>query len=1219
MGLTQEKLVTQNETNPENSHRASSGVWKLALCEFWTGVRFSIVLCWILGRLSHDVSSMLVLHPSFDASLGLLAPHSSLEIMLNDKAFGIDRSAWTAVDSGSPAFRVARKLARVRGSVKKWTLDKKAEWQEKWDEFDRKLEQGINTACMGGGEEEYTRVHEELQAFAAAAAVYWKQRAKVKWTVEGDTCTKFFFNWVKGRAGRNLIHGLRGEDGQWRYDDELVGSEFQRFYMNLYQSSRNGGAPRDTTGIEYALSHVQRRVAHDEADRLSRPFTAKEVRTAVFQMGALKAPGPDGIPACFYQKCWSLVKHDFTTGVLSILNSGRVLKELNRTFIALIPKTEAPEDVSDYRPISLCNVLMRVVTKCIANRLGKVMGSLVSESQNAFLPGRSISDNILLAHEAIHHITRHKKGVHGRCAFKADMSKAYDRIKWEFLEMTLVKFGFPFKLVQLIMNCVNSVSYEILYNGKPLPQFRPQCGLRQGDPLSPYLFLLCMEVLSANIDQARDSGRLEGFKLCRGVRPMTHLFFADDAVFFFKDKGKTADHLKSIIDGYCEASGQILNPTKSGLIFSPNTTLAKAQQILKVFNVRANRGIGKYLGIPAEFQESKKGIFQSLIDQITKRISSWNGIFLSPAGRLTLISSVLSNLSNYFLSVFKIPVSVAKKINSLLTQFWWTGCKLGTTVHWCSKNFLSLPKGMGGLGIRNIECLNQALLAKHGWRLVSGENSLFSRIFRQKVFGDDMADPNRLAKKVTNCSWGVRSILHGFQAIKDYLGWKPGRDSRLNIWVTRWVGGACPEPRDQWLGAGDMHLANLQVRDLLLPNGEWNELSIRALIREEYAARILAIRVRDMNIADVLFWPFTKDGVYTVKSGYGLIFEEYMNRKGTTRDKTRIGERERTFCQKQLWTLPVPNSWKILVWRIITNTLSVGKEFHRRQLAVDVLCSLCGESHGCMETLEHLFRDCEVSARIWAGSSLGIRVGGAELIGMADWIIDWIRYLWKQKEGRIRVINFIAILWGLWTIRNKVKFDGMTNNPHVLADVLFGSIKDKVCILKDQLEGKGMIKRLEGDGEEFLDQRRMDIRSGVPVQLIGCPDRCNVIRVKVDAGWERNYVAAFGWVAYDRQGQERMRRQVKTKAETALQAEALGVRDVLLWASAEGWLHLDISSDCLQLINELAGIGKVDHLIAGILEDIHKTASCFHCLCFSFIPRTLNSMAHGLARQAIKM
>ncbi|XP_074321437.1 secreted RxLR effector protein 78-like [Silene latifolia] len=128
------------------------------------------------------------------------------------------------------------------------------------------------------------------------------------------------------------------------------------------------------------------------------------------------------------------------------------------------------------------------------------MGSLVSESQNAFIPGRYISDNILLAHETIHRILSHKKGKHGRCAFKADMSKAYDRIKWDFLEAVLMRFGFPPKLVQLIMNCVTTVSYEVLFNGAPLPRFQPHCGLRQGDPLSPYLFILCMEVLGGQIE-----------------------------------------------------------------------------------------------------------------------------------------------------------------------------------------------------------------------------------------------------------------------------------------------------------------------------------------------------------------------------------------------------------------------------------------------------------------------------------------------------------------------------------------------------------------------------------------------------------------------------------------------------------------------------------------------------------------------------------------------
>ncbi|XP_074318766.1 uncharacterized protein LOC141655593 [Silene latifolia] len=251
------------------------------------------------------------------------------------------RLVWGATDGGSPAYRLTRKLTRVRSCVKKWTLDKKAEWNAKWDDFDRQLEQGIYIACNGGGEEEYMRVNEELRAYAAAK--FWKQRAKIKWTVEGDTCTKFFFIWVKGRAGRNFIHGIKGEDGQWKYEEEVVSGAFQSSYMDLFRASSNGVSSRESTELDRIIGQLKFQVTQDEADRLSRPFTAKEICGAVFQMGAFKAPGPDGIPACFYQKCWFMVKHDFTKATLSILNWGMVLKELNRTFITLIPKNDAPK------------------------------------------------------------------------------------------------------------------------------------------------------------------------------------------------------------------------------------------------------------------------------------------------------------------------------------------------------------------------------------------------------------------------------------------------------------------------------------------------------------------------------------------------------------------------------------------------------------------------------------------------------------------------------------------------------------------------------------------------------------------------------------------------------------------------------------------------------------------------------------------------------------
>ncbi|XP_074289521.1 uncharacterized protein LOC141614676 [Silene latifolia] len=495
------------------------------------------------------------------------------------------RSAWVQQDVGSPSFQVARKLARVRSNVKKWSVDKRGEWNAKWEDFDKILEEGMNMAIDGEEDDFYGKVNDEVREFSKAAAVFWKQRTKVQWMVEGDTCTKFYFNWGKGRARRIFIHGIKGDDGDWIYDPTRVNNEFQ---------------------------------------------------------------GPDGIPAYVFHKCWFFIKKDFTAAVLSTLNSGRILRELNRTFIALILKTDNPEGISDYRPISLCNVFMRIVSKCIINRISNVMGTLASDSQNAFLPGRHISDNILLAHEAIHYITNKNIGKHGKCAFKADMSKAYDRIRWDFLEAVLVKFGFPENIVTLIMNCVTMVNYGVLFNGSPLPQFKPQCGLRQGDPLSPFLFILCMEVLAGSIENVVELGRIKGIELCRGIRPLSHVFFVDDSIFFFHDKDDSAFHLKSNIDSYCEASGQMLNLEKSGILFSPSTTLAKAQRIMGICGVRNGKGIGKYLGIPVEFQASKHGIFRSLLEYVTRRISSSNGIFLSPAGSQNSNLKVVTNVSKVY-------------------------------------------------------------------------------------------------------------------------------------------------------------------------------------------------------------------------------------------------------------------------------------------------------------------------------------------------------------------------------------------------------------------------------------------------------------------------------------------------------------------------------------------------------------------------------------------
>ena len=223
---------------------------------------------------------------------------------------------------------------------------------------------------------------------------------------------------------------------------------------------------------------------------------------------------------------------DVSRAILSCLNSRSILKSINHTFITLIQKAQNPERVSDFRPISLCNVIYKIVSKVIANRLKPLLDSIVSETQSAFVANRLITDNILIAFESLHHMENNCISKQGYMALKLDMSKAYDRVEFTFLEQILLKLGFHEDWVALLMECITTVSYSILVNEESKGLFRPSKGFRQGDPLSPYLFLFCAEGLNAILKKAALKGEIHGFSICRNGLKLTHLFFANDSLLF---------------------------------------------------------------------------------------------------------------------------------------------------------------------------------------------------------------------------------------------------------------------------------------------------------------------------------------------------------------------------------------------------------------------------------------------------------------------------------------------------------------------------------------------------------------------------------------------------------------------------------------------------------------------------------------------------------------
>ncbi|KAK2370479.1 hypothetical protein QL285_083528 [Trifolium repens] len=384
---------------------------------------------------------------------------------------------------------------------------------------------------------------------------FWKQRAKMHWLKEGDLNTKFFHMSATARSKVKKIEKLRNDDDELITGQHNLCEVAQNYFQELFSSK--GGS------LDPVLSLISPRVSTEDNASLEATITKEEVRVALFQMHPDKSPGPDGFNPAFYQHFWEICGDDVFTAVKDWLGRGYFPSTLNETNICLIPKIDSPISMKDFRPISLCNVLYKVVSKLLANRLKLVLGKYILEEQFAFVEGRSIIDNALIAIEIIHCLKRRTRGSKGELALKIDFSKAYDKVEWSYLKGVLERMGFSETWIKWMMLCVSSVNYSALMNFEKVGPIHPDRGLRQGDPLSPYLFILVTEGLTSLIHKAVASGDIHGVKICRGAPVVSHLLFADDCFLFCRSNISETTKLMEILKTYELASGQEINLSKS--------------------------------------------------------------------------------------------------------------------------------------------------------------------------------------------------------------------------------------------------------------------------------------------------------------------------------------------------------------------------------------------------------------------------------------------------------------------------------------------------------------------------------------------------------------------------------------------------------------------------------------------------------------------------------
>ncbi|KAJ9709801.1 hypothetical protein PVL29_001319 [Vitis rotundifolia] len=608
----------------------------------------------------------------------------------------------------------------------------------------------------------------ELEELILREEIHWRQKVRVKWVKEGDCNSKFFHKVANGRRNRKFIKELENERGLVLNNTESITEEILLYFEKLYASPT--GEPWIVEGLDWSP------ISEESAGRLDSPFTEEEISKVIFQLDRDKAPGPDGFTIAVFQDCWDVIKEDLVRVFAEFHRSGIFNRSTNASFIVLLPKKSLTKKISDFRPISLITSLYKIIAKVLSGRLRGVLHETIHSSQGAFVQGRQILDAVLIANEIVDE--RRRSGEEG-VVFKIDFEKAYDHVSWDFLDHVLEKKGFSPRWRKWMSGCLSSVSYAVLVNGNAEGWVKASRGLRQGDPLSPFLFTLVADVLSRFLLRAEERNMLEGFRVGRNRTRVSHLQFADDTIFFSNSREEELQTLKSLLLVFGHISGLKVNLDKSN-IYGINLDQNHLYRLAEMLDCKVSSWPILYLGLPLGENLKACGFWDPVVERISKRLDGWQKAYLSFGGRITLIQSCLTHMPCYFLSLFKIPASVAAKIERLQRDFLWSRIGEGKRDHLVRWDVVCNPKAEGGLGFGKISLRNIALLGKWLWRFPREDSALWHQVILS-IYGSHSNgwDANTLVRWSHRCPWKAIAQVFPDFSVDSVCGRKWGKNSFL--------------------------------------------------------------------------------------------------------------------------------------------------------------------------------------------------------------------------------------------------------------------------------------------------------------------------------------------------------------------------------------------------------------------------------------------------------
>ncbi|XP_024013050.1 uncharacterized protein LOC112087252 [Eutrema salsugineum] len=551
-------------------------------------------------------------------------------------------------------------------------------------------------------------------------ANFWKNTSPL-FVSTSVLCTRAYHCAVKARTAKNGIREIKTSGGEIVTNQEEIKEEAVRFFEEFLNK-----VPTNYQHVEedFITGLLDFKCSSQDQEFLIREVTEKEVHDVLFGMASGKSPGPDGYTVEFYKAAWPIIGKDFVISIQAFFTKGFLPKGVNSTILAPIPKKEDAMEMKDYRPISCCNVLYKVISKILANRLKLILPLFIAPNQSPFVKDRLLVENLLLASELVKYY--HKESISPRCAMKIDISKAFDSVQWDFLIIILQALGFPTQFIHWINLCISSASFSVQVNGELAGYFGSRRGLRQGCSLSPYLFVICMNILSKMIDKAAAERRIGYHPHCKKLE-LTHLCFADYLMVFSDGSLGSMESIISVFNDFATISGLHVSLEKSTVYLAGVAGDLRATTLENVPFVAGTLPV-RYLGLPLLTKKMTRMDYAPLID--------------------------------------------GPELNTKKAKVAWSA--------------VCVPKKEGGLGLKNLRNANDVSVLKLLWRLLTSKESFWVRWIHSRYIQGASVWAIRNPTSSSPGTWMWKQILKIRERARDFLRMNVRNGKGTSFWFDHW-------------------------------------------------------------------------------------------------------------------------------------------------------------------------------------------------------------------------------------------------------------------------------------------------------------------------------------------------------------------------------------------------------------------------------------------------